>query len=334
MAALGAVTNYYLTRREFTERPLPVLGVSLGVTICAYFITALVLGYVYGQVIGTLAAVEDPNSNVYVRLESDDAVESGISDVNKPPTKPITSSISGTITHLEARAGRLSRFHGIWLYIFGNIGAAVIILLVGTILGRLGSSLGTFIATLLLTSLEVAWIHIVISKPSNKSLWSRIPPFRKTYVKFALAATIRSVAAQLVISIMSSLMPANRIGQSPDRATFFKLLFGIFGVVALFLVLQVLITMPTQVIFIRMAASTLPEDDEPIIPLDRTFGCSITPENMGGPGRIGIVDAWRSFGRDSQKRVAKAVGWSFLIQLVALFTFASLITLQCYFLPF
>ncbi|KAF4972357.1 hypothetical protein F66182_17752, partial [Fusarium sp. NRRL 66182] len=103
-------------------------------------------------------------------------------------------------------------------------------------------------------------------------------------------------------------------GSEPASRSPYAALSGGFGLLALFLVLYVLIQMPAEVTFIRVAASMLPEDDETIVPFDRSFGGKVTPEIVGGQGKIGIVDAWKSFSWGSRMRFLTVVGKVFLVQ--------------------
>lgn len=327
MSAIGAIA---LVRRAMedpdAEQPQlpPQQNNAMGVLILYLTVLLLValsacVGYIYGKVVTTLAAVEDPNPDVYVRIENDRLVtpeNAGDDGEDVPPLKPITSSLRSTVAHLTARAGRRSLFRGILLYVLTAIAIDSIAFPVSLLFNSVvGSILARFVAEILLANLRVAWIHIVISEPSTKRLWSRIPSWRKTTLKIAPAAAIRSFASQLVTFI--PLLIANRTGilsngsaQEPRG-----LLPGGMGLLSLHLVLYVLLQMPAEVTFIRVAASMLPEDDEAIVPFDRSFAGKVTPEIIGGQGKIGIVDAWRSFSWGSRMRFLSVVGKVFLMQV-------------------
>jgi hypothetical protein len=78
------------------------------------------------------------------------------------------------------------------------------------------------------------------------------------------------------------------------------------------LAVAILIEQPATMVFTRIAASMLPEEDETIVPFDRTFGGKVTPEILVG-GRVGILDAWNSFDWSSRIRYLKVIGKSLLI---------------------
>lgn len=78
---------------------------------------------------------------------------------------------------------------------------------------------------------------------------------------------------------------------------------------------------------VRVAASMLPEEDETIVEFDRSFQGRTTPEILGGQGKIGIKEAWKSYPRASRIRllrlmakvaaISAAVWLGFIMVLVA-----------------
>ncbi|KAI7975701.1 hypothetical protein EIK77_004056 [Talaromyces pinophilus] len=332
MSAIALVAEH-LVRRSVSDtpdepsdpepkQPFPFMAVILFyITIALLSVVSGCIGYVYGKVVTTLAAVEDPNPDVYVRIDDDHAPlnpeSTGDETAHVPPQKPVTSSLKGTISHLTARAGRLAPFRGLVLYILTGIAISIVTSPISASFRIFGSAVARFVAEILLANLRVAWIHIVISEPSTKSLWSRIPSWRRTFMKIAPAAALRSLAAQIVTFVPLTIAYGTKVleyGSEPTARSPYAALSGGFGLLALFLVLYILIQMPAEVIFIRVAASMLPEDDETIVPFDRSFGGKVTPEIVGGQGKIGIVDAWKSFSWGSRIRFLTVVGKVFLLQ--------------------
>jgi hypothetical protein len=333
MSAIALVAEH-LVRRTVNDNPTEpsgpkpkdtffVIGVLVFyITIALLTVLSGCVGYAYGKVVATLAAVEDPNPDVYVRIDDDhtplNPESTGDDATDVPPQKPVTSSLKGTISHLTARAGRLSPFRGLRLYILTGIAINIIASPLSASFHIYGSVVARFIAEILLANLRVAWIHIVISEPSTKSLWSRIPAWRKTFMKIAPAAALRSLAAQIVTFVPLTIAYGTKVleyGSVPATRSPAAALSGGFGLFALFLVLYILIQMPAEVTFTRVAASMLPEDDETIVPFDRSFGGKVTPEIVGGQGKIGIVDAWKSFSWGSRMRFLTVVGKVFLLQV-------------------
>jgi len=106
---------------------------------------------------------------------------------------------------------------------------------------------------------------------------------------------------------MGSNAPNARFSYEPGMkeayVTAGQLFFAMFLTIALFILLQI----PATVAMVRVAASMLPEEDETIVPFDRTFGGLTTPEIIGGQGKIGIVEAWRSFNWECRRRLLRTV---------------------------
>ncbi|KAH8690810.1 hypothetical protein BGW36DRAFT_389370 [Talaromyces proteolyticus] len=312
MAALGAVYLDLARRGTADEprQPSPLLHSLVIIASCIFVVTALLVDYTYGRVVFTLAAIEDPRPTAYVRLETDDDIETPANNLSKPPLKPITSSISDTIAHLQVHGGgRLSRFRGIGIFALYMVATAVLILPIGGFfaltLGSTGVFFAIFLVGVMLINLEVAWIHTMISRPSQKSLWSRIPAFRKAWVKLAPAAFLQSLAGQLVLSALFFLY--KKLPQTGNSAT---LLIAI-GWSILCILINTFVTMSISVVFIRIAASMLPEDEEAIVPFDRTFG-HLNPE-VSVQAKFGVVDAVRSVDWNSMKRLLKVMGWYFFL---------------------
>ena len=61
----------------------------------------------------------------------------------------------------------------------------------------------------------------------------------------------------------------------------------------------------------------LPEEDESIVPFDRTFAGKVKPEILGGSGAVSMLDAWRSFDRSARIRLMKLY---FKVFIVSIFT--------------
>ncbi|EED19068.1 ubiquitin conjugating enzyme, putative [Talaromyces stipitatus ATCC 10500] len=333
MSAIALVTEHLVRRSADSDpsegpadpdpkQPFPLMAVIiLYSTLAILCVISGCVGYIYGKVVTTLAAVEDPNPDVYVRIDDDHAPLNpeitGDDAADVPPQKPVTSGLKSTISHLTARAGRWAPFRGLLLYILTGLAINIITYPMSASFHIYGSAFARFFAEILLANLRVGWIHIVISEPSAKSLWSRIPSWRKTFMKIAPAAALRSLAAQIVTFVPLVIVYSTKVleyGSEPSARSPAAALSGAFGLLALFLVLYVLIQIPAEVTFIRVAASMLPEDDETIVPFDRSFGGKVTPEIIGGQGKIGIVDAWRSFSWGSRMRFLGIVGKVFLLQ--------------------
>lgn len=281
------------------------------------------------MVVSTLAAVEDSTPAIYVRIDND-------LDPNKPagthepeagaaPAKPITSSLRSTVKHLRARAGPWSRFRGFSLF-----------LVYGLADGFLTSVFSNFPANYFLTQfviqtivgvilapLQLAWVHIVITEPSPKSFYHRIPG-RKSWAKIAPVVVfehaITGAAFFLPMAIVKAAGGWEAFNGSPDMPPV-KAGCHAFGVVLGPSILAFLVSVPARAVFVRVAASMLPEEEESIVPFDRSFGGKVVPAILGGSGKLGILDAWRTFDRPALIRYLKVTAKVFMIEFALVFAF-------------
>lgn len=184
----------------------------------------------------------------------------------------------------------------------------------------------------------MTWIHVIISEPSAKRWFHRIPrPLLKTWKKIAPAVAIWAVTSQ-VVSILPLLVtnsfgvlrrmkdPSFEPGMKDAYLGTGQLFFAMLLTVLLFVLLQI----PATVAMVRVSASMLPEEDETIVPFDRTFGGLTTPEIIGGQGKIGIVEAWRSFNWECRRRLLKTVIKVVAIIISAWFLFSAILLIEAH----
>ncbi|PGH23552.1 hypothetical protein AJ80_02332 [Polytolypa hystricis UAMH7299] len=303
-------------------------------TITVFVIAAFLIQYSYGMVVATLAIVEDPQAGHYLAVNTVDTdPTANDDDINKTTPrnavddntsfaipKPITSKIRTAIRHLQSRGGRLAPFRGFGLFLLWSITRGIIGGIFAAILTPLGLNNYAFhlfpraLAEIALATVELAWVHVVISEPSTKSMWKRIPGF-SSWKKFAPVVTLRAVASQLtqiLPLVLGQLMhvfdirdgkiyPVPAEGENGAR----NVALGMLAIFGLSLVLTVLVDIPATVTMIRVGASMLPEEDESIVPFDRTFGGRTTNALVGGSGKIGMLDAWKTFTWPARVRLVK-----------------------------
>jgi tetrahydromethanopterin S-methyltransferase subunit F len=283
------------------------------------------------MLIATLAAVEDTNPDIYVRIASEpDPIKP--TDEEEPqlgaatPLKPITSKLRTTVKHLRSRAGFWSRFRGIGMFVAYSAARGFLSSFVPIpTTFYLGQFFVHSILSVLLATWQMAWVHIVISEPSPKRFYQRIPSY-KSWIKIAPAAAVENILTAAAFFIPMSI--ANFAGwldfSNDKEVPSMVALFRFMGVSVVPAILAFLISIPARVVFVRVAASMLPEEDETIVPFDRSFGGKVNPAITGGSGKIGIVDAWTTFDWAARVRYAKVLGKTFAIE-VALGVLAALV---------
>lgn len=157
--------------------------------------------------------VESPETTAYVPVDSiEPAAPPAYDAVPKPADededendpeillvqkKPVTSSLRATIRHLRAKGGYLSRFRGLTMYMVWNIAVGIIVGLFSPITrNRFALALVMILTQVLLSRYIMTWVHIVISEPSTKSWFRRVPSF-KTWPKMAPAVALWAVCSQI-----------------------------------------------------------------------------------------------------------------------------------------
>jgi hypothetical protein len=305
-----------------------------------------------------LTIVESPVSDAYVAV---DTLSTAPANVKKPSRaseaaetllepevrvvtyKPITSSLRSTILHLRSRAGYWSRFRGLSLFLCWALARSVIISLFASVhfmRSHAGLAVAAILAEIALSRWELTWYHIVISEPSPKKWWQRLPSFKsRAWAKIAPAVALRSLTTQIAsgfpmllcrsFGTMKHLQdPTFQPGKKDMYVIFGQSLIVLFLTFALFILLEI----PATVTAVRVAASMLPEEDETIVPFDRSFGGKVTPAIVGGAGKIGMLEAWRSFTWSSRVRLLKLVVKVFAIIVAVWLSFSMVLIAEAHLL--
>ena len=159
----------------------------------------------------------------------------------------------------------------------------------------------------------MTWTHIVMSNPSPKSWYRRFPSL-KSGSKVFLPTAIWAAAEQLALyipALMFGTYGLERYAEDPSHyrevapEAFASDVSQVFicALVALFIVFA--IVFPAQVTLTRVQASMLPEEDESIVPFDRSFGGRVEPAVVGGSGCVSMLDAWKTFDWAARIRLIK-----------------------------
>lgn len=276
---------------------------------------------------GTLAAVEDSTPPIYVRIDNDDPNKPV--DAPEPETgrsKPVTSSLRSTIAHLRTQAGPWSRFRGFSLFLVYGFATGVLSGLFSGI--PMNYFVVQFIVSIavgvILSPIQLAWVQQIITEPSPKRFYQRIPSY-KTWSRIAPVAAFEHAAVGaaffLPMAVAQGAGGWETLNSSPDMPPA-KAACHAMAVVVGPSILSFVVSMVTRAIFVRVAASMLPEEEEAIVPFDRSFGGKVAPAILGGSGRLSIVDAWKTFDRAARMRYFKVIAKVFVIEAVLVVGFA------------
>ncbi|KAJ5610218.1 hypothetical protein N7510_006937 [Penicillium lagena] len=282
-------------------------------TALAFGLAILGIDYTCTQVVATLAAVEDSSPNTYVRLDNEDSNNS--CDPNDPHvttpsiTKPITSGLGSTIKHLRAHGGIWSCYRGFRMYLAFTVGYICVVFLVAVIPpipidSFIGSDFAHFAGRMFSATWQLAWVHLVIADKSPRSYHRRMLGLRK-WARMAPAAALYNFLKSATFSL--PIAAAELAGWTVTSVATNQGYEGLLGVLAASIlpaIFALLVSIPARGIFTRVAASMLPEEDDPVVPFDRHFGGNVWPETDGS-GKIGLMDAWTTFEWASRIRYVK-----------------------------
>ncbi|KAI0539516.1 ubiquitin carrier protein [Xylaria digitata] len=276
----------------------------------------LIVTYTFQHIYPTLAIVEDPSPPAYdpVSLNEDgqSIAEDGFptSDAAAVSEAPVvTSSLRSTHRAVYAIAGWRSLFRGYASYLFLSVVMTVfagIFIAVGV-----PSLVVAPLVAVVAAQPYAAWTHIVISTPSSKYFWQRLPPFKRAFKATAVPILLHILATELSTFLPRGLAFLLKMNiwnpKDPNTLPQYNKDDAWKGLLVLLsaLAVQILLVIPTQVVLTRVQASFLPEEDDTIVPFDRSFGGKVEPAIVGGKGYVNMLDAWKSFSRASWIRLVK-----------------------------
>ncbi|KAI1746675.1 ubiquitin carrier protein [Xylaria castorea] len=276
----------------------------------------LIVSYTFQHIYPILAIVEDPSPPAYdpVSLNEDgqSIAEDGFSPADAAAvseTPAVTSSLRSTHRAVYAIAGWRSLFRGYGAYLF----LSVVMGILTSILVAIGvpSLIAVPLISLSVAQPYAAWTHIVISAPSPKFFWQRLPPFKRALQATAVPILLYVFATELATYLPAGLAVLLNMSmwnpREPNTLPQYNKDDAWKGILVLLagLAVQVFFVIPTQVVLTRVQASFLPEDNDTIVPFDRSFGGKVVPAIVGGKGYINMIDAWKSFSRASWIRLVK-----------------------------
>ena len=156
-----------------------------------------------------------------------------------------------------------------------------------------------------------------------------MPSIRSTTSKQLLLPTaIWALAQQLCMYVPGVLLLASHDSFKNPQAygdnveTTQKIaLVQMFSAVVMFFATVILIVVPAEVSLKRVEASLLPENEDTIVPFDKSFAGKFRPSNLGGTGAVSMLDAWKTFDKQARIRLIKLYVKIFAIQIAVAIIF-------------
>lgn len=333
----GSLVKRLADNPPSTQGPNVIAGLVFVVDLIIFLPVLLMLVYTLSTVYPTLAAVEDPLPAYEALAVDDDGTPKADDEPVRTaqPGKPITASIRAT--------NRLIRSRGGWLANFRGLGYSVLIQII-IVLTTLFLALAPFIpiriayliALLAFAPLSTTWTHLVITPPSSKSFYSRIPTLKKVYLAawfptflFWAAVQASVLFPELLGRVLGLCMrdpdhPDQTCDQPKNGAYYTKALC----VAGLALVLQAVLAIPAQAALARVQASLLPADEDPIVPFDRSFAGRVEPEVVTGKGFATFGAAIKTIPRSSWIRIYLLRIKVFFVSMGVYFVLGSIVMLE------
>jgi hypothetical protein len=245
----------------------------------------------------TLAAVADGDSQDYAQIPLED-VESDASPstVTKPRVFSRAFGVGPFLKELKSQRTRfrfLAYFTGAGLSVFLYVSQIAIKLACIQFLPSILVVPVPMLFLFLLVQIDTLWTHTVLTYPSSKSIWERIPPFKTTFCTVGPVFALL-LAAKVLLGFIVHGVEGFRIREPGS-----SFLEAVVARVPMDVVLEFLIVTPVRIVLVRIQASLLPADEKTIIPLDEALRRDGKGEQSGA---IGIKDAWRTFGRNTWRR--------------------------------
>ncbi|KAI0378384.1 hypothetical protein F5Y04DRAFT_149146 [Hypomontagnella monticulosa] len=271
-----------VARSEENKGTALLVNILFSVQLFVVLFIFLILSYTLNHIFLSLAAIEDDAPASYTPVVDKDIEERKevADETHVPRPEPITSSLRSMYRHLCSIEGKRSLLRGLGCAIAYRLAFIAIAGIFSFIPFMRFGILTLLVTPLLVVQLATAWTHIIISAPSKKPFWRRMPPFLLTFRATALPTVAYYIAGAL-LEKLPSLIEA-QFGETDVRG--FLLGLVIYWVLALFVMI------PSSAVLTRIEASLLPEEEETIIPLDR----ALTLHKVEGKEYMSMVDAWKS----------------------------------------
>jgi uncharacterized membrane protein (Fun14 family) len=298
------------------------------------------------EVVTTLCMVETPHAAITVSPSASESADKdekeGLLEAGPTITlvhqKPITSSIRATVNHVVANAGFFGRFRGFRLHAVYSFAFVLAAEFFGAALPRVPGHpiLVSALSGAVLANLHAVWTHKVVSMPNTKSFWQRLPA-KGNWTTLALPAAIS--ASMPYFSVYLTIGFGALLGLHEVDAEKFAsysagqlacLAMRVVGVAIFALFCSLFLCLPAIVTLTRIEASILPEDDDTMVPFDRSFDGKVVSQMHGGSGKVGFLDAWRSFNWEARRRLIKLFIKVSLILVGAFFFVAHILAFEVF----
>ncbi|PNS14972.1 hypothetical protein CAC42_2201 [Sphaceloma murrayae] len=318
-------------------------------TLATFMIVYASIKYTLGEVVASLAMIEQPRTLVvseYRPVNDDDKDSSDVSqaqdrlldeEVSTFKEVPITASIRQTVRHLASVGGYSARWRGISISVVYHFLQAVAahglagLFSLLPVFGPFAFVFGSILSTVLLARIHMTWTHIMVSQPSPLPWYRRIPSGRTYFKALITPAFIFAMAQHLTVVLpLMVYFSFGPVSNNPEVIDPKHEGIRLIAMLATMAFVGIALLLPASVTLTRVEASLLPDDVETIVPFDRTLGGAAA--NLVGFGKINfraLYDAaWRSFDKASRIRLIKFYVKYAAILMALTMAFTAIITTE------
>ena len=250
----------------------------------------------------------------------------------------VTSQRSFAHRHLHNERESWLNLPGLDVFVVYMLLTVVLMALAKSIYAQEGTAFPVFVISRLLlglplTNIHTAWIHTVVSKPTKKTIWQRIPGWREWLKTLPVASLdivlpncVHYLATTLLVSFSGVLFAA--LGnQAYEKIPSTLATCGNIAFLTVPIASEYLASIFTGALYVRVAASMLPYNDQSAVPFDRSFGGRATNEAHC----LSILDAFRTMKVQNWYRYLKIVWEVFLIDYLLVCLSIVVIVVELYY---
>ena len=177
---------------------------------------------------------------------------------------------------------------------------------------------------LIFCSWLAAWVHIVMTQHTLRIWYRRIPPFmptfRATWRPLVVLPVVDILVRETMVDLLKHSMGLYSTGDT-TKGTFTSRNMLLTLVWLSSQIIRLLVSLPLEVAVVRIQASLLSEDEEPIVPFDRSFGNNgpngLRPGLLAEPrGPLSFKQAWQSLTWTEMRRLARIFAKMLALQAV------------------
>jgi hypothetical protein len=271
--------------------------------------------YTVSQILPTLAVATDPDTASYTQvplteLYSDtqpsrpQASQDDVQSSNSSPSLGLRPMFSQMLS-VRSRFKALALIRGLDIFALISVCEALVVVLSSRLLHPLLAILPQILLPLTLVQIYTLWTHTVLTYPSEKSLWQRIPPLLPTLRATGPALALSLAGKALLRFALFSVYGIDGIRRQGDLN---PKLIGSLIIAGAGVELVVLI--PAHLLLTRIQAGLLPADERTIVSIDKSLKRGV---NGAEDKAVGIREAWTTFGWRSWARLGVLYGEVFFV---------------------